>query len=105
MKPSALLRPFAAFTLVAGCAAALAQSPTASSRFDAARDRYAIGHFGAAFAEFAELADQGHCDAARIAQQMVRYGKPLYAAEFSVARERLERWQRLPGCPLAIAAR
>jgi hypothetical protein len=105
MEPSALLRPFAAFTLVAGCAVAWAQSPTASSRYDVARDRYEVGHYAEAFAEFAELADQGHCDAARLAQQMVRYGKPLYRAEFSVTRERLERWQRLPGCPVALASR
>jgi hypothetical protein len=105
MKPSALLRPFAAFTLAAGCAVALAQSPAGTSRYDAARDQYEIGHFSEAFAVFADLADQGHCDAARVAQQMVRHGKPLYAIEFSVARDRLERWQRLPGCPLALAAR
>jgi hypothetical protein len=40
-----------------------------------------------------------------VAQQMVRYGKPLYATEFKVAAERLERWQRLSGCPATALAR
>lgn len=88
--------------------AVLVGAPTAfaqTSRYDAARDDYEIGRFDKAFAEFAALADEGHCEAARVAQQMVRYGKALYAAEFKVPRERLERWQRLPGCPVAQAAR
>jgi hypothetical protein len=105
MNPSSPFRPFVAFTLAAGCAVAWAQSPNPVSRYDAARDQYEVGHFDEAFAAFADLADQGHCDAARVAQQMVRYGKSLYAIEFRVPRERLERWQRLPGCPVALAAR
>jgi hypothetical protein len=40
-----------------------------------------------------------------VAQLMARYGQPLYAIEFRVTRERIERWQRLPGCPVAHAAR
>lgn len=74
-----------------------------TSRYEAAQVDYEIGHFDKAFATFAELADEGHCDASRLAQQMVRYGRPLYAAEFKVAPERLERWQRLPACPAAVA--
>jgi hypothetical protein len=87
--------------LLLGAPSAFAQT----SRYDAARDDYEIGHFDKAFAEFAALADEGHCDAARVAQQMVRYGKPLYATEFKVAAERLERWQRLSGCPATALAR
>lgn len=109
MKTSRLLPPLAVLVIaagsLAGSAVAWAQSPTPASRYEAARDQYEIGHFAEAFAVFAELADQGHCDAARVAQQMLRYGKPLYATEFSVPRQRLERWQRLPGCPVALAAR
>jgi hypothetical protein len=105
MHPSCLFRPIAAFSLAAGCAVAWAQVADAVARYDAARDQYEIGHFDVAFTAFAELADQGHCDAARVAQQMVRYGKVLYAIEFRVPQERIERWQRLPGCPVALAAR
>lgn len=84
----------------------LLAAPTAfgqTSRYEAAQVEYEIGHFDEAFATFAELADEGHCDAARLAQQMVRYGRPLYAVEFKVAPERLKRWQRLPACPVAVA--
>lgn len=74
-----------------------------TSRYDAAQVDYEIGHFDKAFAVFASLADEGHCDAARMAQQMLRYGRPLYAVDFEVAPERLQRWQRLPACPVAVA--
>lgn len=84
--------------------AALAQ-PTAESalRFQAAQEAYAIGHYGAAFAEFAALADAGHCDAGRIAQQMVRYGRVLYGVEFQLAPQRAQRWTE--GCPARLVAR
>lgn len=88
------------------CLAVLLTAPAAfgqTSRYEAAQVDYEIGHFDKAFATFADLADQGHCEAARLAQQMVRYGRPLYAIEFKVAPERLERWQRLPSCPVAVA--
>lgn len=94
--------------LTALALAALLCAPSAfaqTSRYDSARDDYEIGHFDRAFAEFASLADAGHCDAARVALQMVRYGKPLYAIEFKVTPERLERWQRLSGCPATTQAR
>jgi hypothetical protein len=34
---------------------------------------------------------------------MVRYGKALYFTTFEVTRERLELWQRRPGCTVARA--
>jgi len=88
------------------CAAALLSPPTAfgqTSRYDAAHVDYEIGHYAQAFAVFASLADEGHCDAARLALQMARYGRPLYFIDFEVAPERLEHWQRLPACPEAVA--
>lgn len=88
------------------CAAALLAAPAAfgqNSRYDAAHVDYEIGHYAQAFEVFASLADEGHCDAARLAQQMARYGRPVYAVDFKVASERLERWQRLPACPAAVA--
>lgn len=85
-------------------AAALpAMLATQTARLDAAREEYEVGHFAAAFASFAQLADEGHCGAARVARQMARYGRPLYAIDFEVTPERLERWQRLPACPVAVA--
>ncbi|MBL8323390.1 MAG: hypothetical protein JNJ89_00370 [Rubrivivax sp.] len=76
-----------------------------ATRYDTARDEYEIGHFGTAFAAFAQLADEGHCEAARVAHQMARYGRQLYAMEFSVPAPRLARWRELPGCPVALAGR
>ncbi len=68
------------------------------ARYDAARDEYEVGHFQAAFAEFAVLADAGHCGAVRMALQMLRYGKSLYATEFRTSLERVQQWQRQPTC-------
>jgi hypothetical protein len=73
-------------------------SPEAATRYDAARDEYEVGHFDAAFATFAALADEGHCDAVRMALQMVRYGRSLYATEFKVTLERVQHWQRQGHC-------
>jgi hypothetical protein len=88
--------------LVAGAAAA-GNSPAgnAGARFDTALDHYESGRYQVAFDEFAVLADQGHCEAARIARQMARYGPALYGAKFAVAPARLEQWRRLPGCATA----
>lgn len=74
-------------------------------RHDDARDQYEIGHFQLAFSEFAALADRGHCQSARMALQMLRYGKSLYATEFHVGLERVQRWQHLPACGPALARR
>lgn len=95
-----------ALTAIATATALLATSAAfgQTSRCDAAHVDYEIGHYAQAFEVLASLADEGHCDAARLAQQMVRHGRPLYAIEFQVAPERLERWQRPPACPLPVAA-
>jgi hypothetical protein len=92
-------------TLIAACllaaafaAPARASGPDAAARYDAARDQYEIGHYDSAFATFAALADGGHCDAARMAAQMARHGRSLYATEFKVAPERLAGWQRQTHC-------
>jgi hypothetical protein len=102
-----ILKTLSTLTLTAATAAALAQGVAMpdSQRYDAARDEYEIGHFQLAFAEFATLADRGHCDAARMALQMLRHGKPLYATEFQAAPERVQRWQQLPACGVALARR
>jgi hypothetical protein len=92
-------------TAVAAATAPQATQTTQTTRYDTARDEYEVGHFDAAFAAFAQLADEGHCEAARVAQQMVRYGRMLYATEFTVAPARLARWRAHTGCPTALAAR
>ncbi|MDZ7589310.1 MAG: hypothetical protein U5L05_01185 [Rubrivivax sp.] len=95
-----------ALRVAALCVAALLAAPVAfgqTSRYDAAHVDYEIGHYEQAFAVFASMADEGHCEAARLARQMARYGRPVYAVDFKVAPERLERWQRLPACPVTVA--
>lgn len=90
---------------------AAASPPTATNaalhqqRYDDALDQYEVGHFQVAFAEFASLADSGHCEAARMALQMMRYGKSMYAAEFHAPGERVRRWQIQPNCGQAVARR
>lgn len=88
---------------VAVAALAAAAAPAAGAAADAARygaalDEYEIGHYEVAFNEFAALADRGHCQAARIARQMVREGRGLYPIVLTAPPERLESWRRLPGC-------
>jgi len=100
------MHPTRIATFAGVAAAAMLVVPAAfgqASRYGAAQIDYEIGHYEQAFVAFASLADEGHCDAARMAQQMVRYGRPLYLTDFKVAPERLQRWQRLPACPVAVA--
>lgn len=99
-----MLPAWALVAALAGPAGAVETTPE-QQRYDAARDEYEIGHFQVAFAEFAALADGGHCEAARMALQMVRHGKSLYAAEFRVPLERVQRWQHMPACGAAMARR
>ena len=89
------------FVLALSCALSVA---TAVARADDARyhealAQYEIGHYEEAFAAFARLADEGHCQAARIARQMVRHGTTLYPMPFQAEPERLARWQRAADCP------
>lgn len=64
----------------------------------AAMDAYERNHWGAAYIAFAELADRGHPEAARIALQMLRYGSTLYRASFVASAQQVDRWWRLCGC-------
>ena len=98
-----VLAAAAALNLLATVAAGVAASPAEADHgpeasFDAAREQYETGHYEVAFREFAALADRGHCEAARIAREMVRAGRALYPVAFAAAPERLERWRGLPGC-------
>jgi len=101
---AAAIAAMTAITATAGPAGDL-NATTEQQRYDSARDQYEIGHFQVAFAEFASLADRGHCEAARMALQMLRYGKSMYATEFRVTPEQTQRWQRLPVCSNALARR
>lgn len=105
----ALIAALATSTAAAGALAAGAAgagpAPDMSLRFDSALDRYEKGHYEAAFQAFAAVADDGHCEAARIAQQMARLGRTLYPVAFQLESGRLQRWQQRPGCIQAAIAR
>jgi hypothetical protein len=61
--------------------------------FEAAQAHYEAGRYAQAYALFAELADCGHREAARIALLMRRFGTQLYGVPFEASPPRLARWQ------------
>ena len=104
----ALIAALATFPSAAGAVSADAAGRGHASdtglSFESALDQYQRGHYGLAFDEFAALADRDHCEAARVAILMVRYGRVLYAIPFAAVPERLEQWKRLNGCSAVEAA-
>jgi hypothetical protein len=77
---------------------ALAVHAAQDQDFDDALAQYDAGRYEQAFATFAKLADDGHCEAARIAREMMRFGAELYAREFVLPQDRAERWPQRPAC-------
>jgi len=61
--------------------------------FETAQAHYEAGRYAQAYALFAQLADCGHREAARIALQMRRFGPELYGVAFEASPSRLARWQ------------
>lgn len=66
--------------------------------YAAAQAEYEVGHYAAAFAAFAALADAGHAESARIATQMHRYGPGLYQMRFAAGPLQIGRWTALVSC-------
>jgi len=101
---SRMVQPLAVGVLLA--AGALSAAVADERTLDIARGDYETGHYQRAFDRVAVLADGGHCEAARLAREMVRHGPRLYATRFDVMAERLARWQAVPRCeaPSALAA-
>lgn len=87
-------------TLLASAALlhALACSAASEKTLDDALVHYEAGRYEEAFAAFAVLADEGHCEAARIAREMMRFGTELYAREFVLPQDRSDRWPQAPAC-------
>ena len=56
---------------------------------------YRNGHVSAAYGRFAELADKGDAEAARIALMMLRYGPRLYGHEWGASQPQIDRWTEL----------
>ena len=67
-------------------------------RFEAARALRDLGDPAQAFAELATLADEGHCEAARMARQLIHAGPEVYLMSFRAGPKQISRWRKLPGC-------
>ena len=93
MKPVLVpLRPLAAalsLSMLCGTAA------HADTNMAEAMEHYRNGHVSAAYGRFAELADRGDAEAARIALMMLRYGPQLYGHEWGASQPQIERWTEL----------
>lgn len=84
--------------LATAASAQTAQAPEAVAAFDAALVAYERNHWDQAYTALVRLADRGHPEAARMAQQMWRYGPQLYGTTFKAQPEQVARWMQLLGC-------
>ncbi len=69
-----------------------AEHPLNGSEFTMAMQHYEDSHWQEAFDRFADLAQQGHGEAARMAWQMWRYGPELFGIEFPVNADQRQHW-------------
>ena len=74
------------------------RSTRLNKRFDAARAEHDQGNHAQAFADLAALADEGHCEAARLALQLIHAGPEAYLMSFRAGPKQISRWRNLPGC-------
>ncbi|GMV45241.1 MAG: hypothetical protein AMXMBFR66_06390 [Pseudomonadota bacterium] len=99
-RPASAALALATALAAPGAACAQDAPPT---RLASAQAAYEIGHYREAFDLYVALADEGHCEAARMARAMLRYGRVLYGIAFEVGSERAARW-RAPTACVAVAA-
>ncbi|MFO1273135.1 MAG: hypothetical protein U1F50_15910 [Rubrivivax sp.] len=90
-RPARRARAALLALLLAGAAAA-AQEPAPS--FEQAMLAYERSHWAEAYAGFAQLADRGHPEAARLALQMWTWGPRLYGTRFAASTPQVERWRQ-----------
>jgi hypothetical protein len=62
--------------------------------FDAAIARYEHGEWEPAYQMLAQLADDGHALALKLALLMLRYGAPLYGTRFVATPKQVAHWAR-----------
>jgi hypothetical protein len=88
----------------AGTSAPALASPQAQRRaeldrrFLAARAEHEAGRHVEAFAALSSLADEGHCESARLALLLVHAGPQAYLTSFRAGPKQLTHWRSLPGC-------
>lgn len=87
--------PFVAVLAFAGaaCVAQPRSGAPAADALAAAHEAYERGHWPQAFAAFAQRADEGHAEAARIALLMHRHGPTLYGQHFDASPYQQLQWR------------
>ena len=73
-------------------------SATWEARYAAALREHDTGQLSLAFAGLAQLADEGHCQAARDALRMVEHGRARLGTSLRAGPKQLWRWQSLRWC-------
>lgn len=91
IRPACRARAALLSLLLAGAAAA-AQEPAPS--FEQAMLAYERSHWAEAYAGFAQLADRGNPEAARLALQMWAWGPRLYGTRFAASEPQVRQWQQ-----------
>lgn len=93
---NALLIPIMACCLLGSATAATAaDAAKPETAFTEAMTQYKQGKWPAAYGRFAELADQGHPEAARIALIMLRHGVSMYGSDWGASQPQIEQWTKL----------
>ena len=104
-----LLRKFATTACAAAFALAVAglsrADPTDDDRFVGAMQLYHDCHYSAAYGRLAQLADNGHTEAARIALLMVRLGLQLYRNDWWATPNQSATGSRQPASCMWLAPR
>jgi hypothetical protein len=75
------------------CVAQPVSGAPAADALAAAHEAYERGHWPQAFAAFAQRADEGHAEAARIALLMHRHGSTLYGQHFEASPYQQLQWR------------
>ncbi|MBL8346877.1 MAG: hypothetical protein JNN03_15665 [Rubrivivax sp.] len=98
-----LLIPLAVLVCMAiPTTARVALAAPAGAAFEQARAQLERGHYAEAHRRFAQLADCGHREAARIALEMRQFGPQLYRMNFQVGPKQLTRWRALLAAPATL---
>lgn len=95
MKHTTTTLAVLAFVVIGGTAFAQTADSASTTPFDAAQLAYENCHWQEAFDAFADLADLGNPEAARVALLMWRHGPALYRSAFRADAERRRRWSLL----------
>jgi hypothetical protein len=82
---------------LSGTVANTVQPRDAQEAFRQAVRLHRIGRWSAAYARFAELADQGHVPAARVALAMLQNGPRVYNTEWRATQRQVATWERAVG--------